>query len=333
MAAARYKVIKSSPVLKFTSEKKVMAPPKTRQMSAENVTERGDVQTGDEKEELQEQSFEILRLKLEMKRMEMEREIQLAKMEADKEKEMQFAKMEAERERERVQRKHERVMYQLRLQERGTEGEMLNQHVFSEFSAKLKRFSKFQKGDDIEAFLSSFERTCVELEISEKSKMAYIKQLISGELNQVYADMRDEEITNCQLFKERVKITFSITPEQSRRNFREIKRKIGETYTQLGARLDKVLDRWVEGSQVTTFRQLKQLIALEQFHKLVPIQMRWYIRDIDNVARIATILDELEGDFEMGNMNIQYKKHYREKAGNFIIKNSMGEIVTLIERK
>lgn len=40
---------------------------------------------------------------------------------------------------------------------------------------------------------------------------------------------------------------------KAEKTFRDIKRKPGETYSQLGCHLDRALSRWVEGSKVDMF--------------------------------------------------------------------------------
>lgn len=116
---------------------------------------------------------------------------------------------------------------------------------------------------------------------------------ICGGLSEVYWEMRVGETSNYELFKDRVKIKYGLAAEQSRKTFREIKHKAGETFAQLGCRLDRELDRWVEGSKVKTFPELKQLISLEQFYNLIPSQVRWILRDkkLKTVEEAATIPD------------------------------------------
>uniref|UniRef100_A0A803TYJ0 CCHC-type domain-containing protein n=1 Tax=Anolis carolinensis TaxID=28377 RepID=A0A803TYJ0_ANOCA len=285
-----------------------MAPPKTKKVVPEGELEEERMEEREERQEQETTSVELERLRLQIELKKLETQERLARLAAE----------EKEKDRE-----HERVMVQLRIQDRDRDSVNTSVHGYNEFSANVKRFTKYQKGDDIEAFLLSFERACMELEIPEENKMSYLKTLISGELTQVFADMRDDEVMDYRLFKERVKIRFGITPEQSRRNFREIKRKPGETYVQLGARLDKALDQWIEGSKAKTFQQLRQLIALEQFYKMVPMEMRWYIKDkkIESVAQVSVVLDELETDYQMRNMNVSYKRTYEEKRENYRNKN------------
>uniref|UniRef100_A0ACB8ER21 Uncharacterized protein n=1 Tax=Sphaerodactylus townsendi TaxID=933632 RepID=A0ACB8ER21_9SAUR len=86
-------------------------------------------------------------------------------------------------------------------------------------SGGSKFFPKYQKGDNVEAYLASFERTCQDLAVSEERKMANLCPLLCGVLSEVYADLRDQEIADYGLFKERVKLRFGLTPEKKQKSF------------------------------------------------------------------------------------------------------------------
>ena len=53
-------------------------------------------------------------------------------------------------------------------------------------SANVKRFPKYVKGDDVQAFLFSYERTCKDLNIPEENWMLYLCPQICGTLSEIY---------------------------------------------------------------------------------------------------------------------------------------------------
>lgn len=70
--------------------------------------------------------------------------------------------------------------------------------------------------------------------------MIYLCSQISGGLSELYSEMRVEAAKGYQLFKERVKEKFRLTPEHSRREFRKLGKTVEETFSQLGCRLDRL---------------------------------------------------------------------------------------------
>nr|XP_034956131.1 uncharacterized protein LOC118076980 [Zootoca vivipara] len=128
--------------------------------------------------------------------------------------------------------------------------------------------------------------------------MMYLRPQICGILSEIYSDLRDTELSSYEIFKQRVRVRCGLTADQSRKAFRELKRGPKETFSQLASKLDRLLDRWIQGSGVTSFQELKQLICVEQFYKHVPMNLRWFIKDkrLMDVAKMALILDEIEGD-------------------------------------
>ncbi|XP_060126466.1 uncharacterized protein LOC132591526 [Zootoca vivipara] len=281
---------------------------------------------------------EVMKLRIEMARIESERE--KARIEAESEREK--ARIEAEREKmaseERMQ--SERIRAQLeqdrmRLEEIRLRSELTQSPVNNDSIAiNLKRFPKFGKDDNVESFLFTFERVCVEFQIPEENWMLYLRPQICGILSEIYADLREEELSSYQVFKQRVRVRCGLTAEQSRKAFREAKKEHKETYAQLASRLDKLLDRWIQGSGVKDFDELKQLICLEQFFKQIPSNLRWFLRDkkLKTVAQVAEVLDELQGDFN----EIAFPKHsqkgnpwrnreIKDRQENFPVRESVSD--------
>lgn len=59
--------------------------------------------------------------------------------------------------------------------------------------------------------------------------MLHLRPQICGILSEIYSDLREDETSDSLTFKERVKVRFGLSAEQSQKAFREIQRKPGET--------------------------------------------------------------------------------------------------------
>lgn len=72
--------------------------------------------------------------------------------------------------------------------------------------------------------------------------MLYLYPQFCSCWNEIFSGRADNEISDYLLFKEEVKTHFGLTAEQSRKAFREITRKLSETYSQVDCYQDKALN-------------------------------------------------------------------------------------------
>uniref|UniRef100_A0A803TGK0 Gypsy retrotransposon integrase-like protein 1 n=1 Tax=Anolis carolinensis TaxID=28377 RepID=A0A803TGK0_ANOCA len=159
----------------------------------------------------------------------------------------------------------------------------------------LKRFPRYNKEDDIEKFLISFERCCKDFEVSEDKWMLYLRPQISGKLLEIYSDMAEDTHRDYKIFKLQVQQKFQLTPEFYRLKFRTLKRDRHQSFAQVASKQAQYFDSWVRTSEVDSFLQLKELLKLEQLFHLVPSEYRWLIQDRNpkTANEAAVMIDQL----------------------------------------
>ncbi|XP_078246503.1 uncharacterized protein LOC144588161 [Pogona vitticeps] len=204
--------------------------------------------------------------RLERERMEMERELQREKMA------FELKKLE--------------LMNQNNNNNRDSEGGQLSK-------ADLKKFPVYHKGDCPEVFFSLVERAFVDFSVRETEKMTIMRSLISGSLAEVYAEMPEELMKDFAEFKKLVFVRHGINAEQLRQRFRSLTKKPEQTFTQVGAQLVRLLEKWLSQEGTETYEQLKDLIALEQFYSVLHGELKFQVRERKpkSVAAAAEIAD------------------------------------------
>ncbi|XP_078237133.1 uncharacterized protein LOC144584609 [Pogona vitticeps] len=211
--------------------------------------------------------------------------------------ELRMRQFELERERmEREERlERERMAFELRKLElvnknnnnnRDSEGGQLSK-------ADLKKFPVYHKGDCPEVFFSLVERAFVDFSVRETEKMTIMRSLISGSLAEVYAEMPEELMKDFAEFKKLVFARHGINAEQLRQRFRSLTKKPEQTFTQVGAQLVRLLEKWLSQEGTETYEQLKDLIALEQFYSVLHGELKFQVRERKpkSVAAAAEIAD------------------------------------------
>ncbi|XP_078239566.1 uncharacterized protein LOC144585994 [Pogona vitticeps] len=203
--------------------------------------------------------------------------------EREREKQRQF---ELERERMAFELRKLEMMNQNNNNNRDSEGGQLSK-------ADLKKFPVYHKGDCPEVFFSLVERAFVDFSVRETEKMTIMRSLISGSLAEVYAEMPEELMKDFAEFKKLVFARHGINAEQLRQRFRSLTKKPEQTFTQVGAQLVRLLEKWLLQEGTETYEQLKDLIALEQFYSVLQGELKFQVRERKpkSVAAAAEIAD------------------------------------------
>uniref|UniRef100_A0ABM5GF55 ribonuclease H n=1 Tax=Pogona vitticeps TaxID=103695 RepID=A0ABM5GF55_9SAUR len=270
-----------------------MSEVKDPQIDQGSEDEFGSVQgdsTGEQNPELRKM---LIAQQHELRMREIEREEKQRQLE--KEERLERERMEMEREREKIALEKERMAFELRKLEmmnqnnnnnRDSEGGQLSK-------ADLKKFPVYHKGDCPEVFFSLVERAFVDFSVRETEKMTIMRSLISGSLAEVYAEMPEELMKDFAEFKKLVFARHGINAEQLRQRFRSLTKKPEQTFTQVGAQLVRLLEKWLSQEGTETYEQLKDLIALEQFYSVLHGELKFQVRERKprSVAAAAEIAD------------------------------------------
>uniref|UniRef100_A0ABM5GM15 SCAN box domain-containing protein n=1 Tax=Pogona vitticeps TaxID=103695 RepID=A0ABM5GM15_9SAUR len=276
--------------------------PQVDQGSEEEFGSVQDESTGEQNPELRKM---LLAQQHELRVREMEERLERERM-AEREKQRQF-----ELEREKVALEKERMAFEREEKQRQLEVEkmafelrkleMMNQNnnnnrdseVGQLSKTDLKKFPVYNKGDCPEVFFSLVERAFVDFSVRETEKMTIMRSLISGSLAEVYAEMPVELLKDFAEFKKLVFARHGITAEQLRQKFRSLTKKPEQTFTQVGAQLVRLLEKWLSQEGTETFQQLKDLIALEQFYSVLHGELKFHVRERKpkSVAEAAEIAD------------------------------------------
>ncbi|XP_062837449.1 uncharacterized protein LOC134299230 [Anolis carolinensis] len=199
----------------------------------------------------------------EEKRWEQEKELKIMQLEKDKE--IELRRLELEKEKLALSQPH-----------------IINQEGNGRTEASdllLKRFPKFNKDDDVEKFLISFERCCRDFEIDEGKWMLYLRPQICGKLLEIYGDVPEESHRDYNFFKKQIQQKLQLTPEFYRLKFRSLRKEKAQSFSEVASKQAQLFDSWLRTSEVETFQQLRELIKLEQLFQLVPSDYRWLVQD------------------------------------------------------
>ena len=156
------------------------------------------------------------------------------------------------------------------------------------------KLTKLSPTDDIEAYLTTFERLMRAYDIPEVRWALKLAPQLTGKAQQAYAAMEHDRATDYAAMKAAILHRYEITEETYRQRFRTAKRKEGEMQTELVIRLKDAARNWMK--KCTTREELFDAVVLEQFvNTLEPAARVWVKeRKPDTSADAARLADDYE---------------------------------------
>ena len=128
-----------------------------------------------------------------------------------------------------------------------------------EGEAKLVKLSE---QDDIEAYLTTFERVMRAYEIKEEQWAVKLAPYLTSKAQLAYAAMKAEDTDSYTCLKEAILRHYDISEETYSRRFREAVKKEEETVSELTVRLTDLLQKWTKGCK--TVEDVRDMVVKEQ---------------------------------------------------------------------
>ena len=165
-----------------------------------------------------------------------------------------------------------------------------NVNVIQAVKLKMPYFD--ERHDDLDTYLTCFERIARVQKWEEDTWGIRLGTLLRRKALEVYNGLVDEEATSYEALTNALRAHFHLTPERYREKLRNSKRLEGKTFQQFVVRLETFLKRWLTLSEKKeTFEDLKDLILREQLMSVVPADLATFIRERDPATvRDAAVL-------------------------------------------
>ena len=139
------------------------------------------------------------------------------------------------------------------------------------------KLTKLADGDDIEAFLTVFERVMAAQEISEERWPFMLAPQLTGKAQQAYAAMSAASAADYRDLKEAILLRYDINGETYRQRFRQARQRQGETPRELATRLQDMAKKWLK--DCGTVEAILEAVVLEQLLETLPAEIRVWVRE------------------------------------------------------
>ncbi|KAJ8332462.1 hypothetical protein SKAU_G00426350 [Synaphobranchus kaupii] len=249
----------------LAEEHEVMVPDNTKKPALIKLLmaelELEDIWAGEEKREAREAE-------------QAEREAEQAEREAERSSRIQLAKLEVER-------------------AKAVHGPALT----SRFDVSQARhfMPKFRE-EDADTFFEAFEIVAREMEWPDAKWALLVQSSLAGKAQVAFAALDPRVGLNYEELKKAVLAAYGGVPESYRQRFRNLKRRNGESYLDVGRRLSIAFDRWLAAGKVFDYSELRELMLVEQFKNSVPREVEVYLseRQVNKLVEASQMADAFE---------------------------------------
>ncbi|XP_076060345.1 uncharacterized protein LOC143036674 [Oratosquilla oratoria] len=150
----------------------------------------------------------------------------------------------------------------------------------------------FLEGDP-EEFFEQFESLATTLSLPKPYWCVLVQTALVGKARSSYLSLSSEDQSQYSVVKDTVLKAYLCTPEFYRQKFRNCFRGNHQSYLEYGNSVNRLFNRWLSASGIETYEELKELIALEQYVKGIPPDVRTYLleKEVSRIDRAATLAE------------------------------------------
>ena len=208
----------------------------------------------------------------EQERRQREEERRRAEEEGRRQREEERRRIEVA-ERERM----EAVFAEERREQRRILETILEAQAPSQQRKETAKLTKLTESEDIEAYLTTFERMMSAHEV-DKEKWAFkLAPNLSGKAQLAYAAMDSDDAKDYEQVKETILLRYNINTETYRQRFRTTKKQEDWSYRDLIVRLQDLSRKWTKDK--TSAEEIVDLMVTEQFLTTLPQELRVWVTD------------------------------------------------------
>lgn len=135
--------------------------------------------------------------------------------------------------------------------------------------------TKLSDKDDIEAYLTTFERMMTVYGVEERRWAIKLAPQLTGRAQEAYAAMSSAAAGDYKQVKKAILRCYDISEETYRQRFRSMRKKDGEAYVELATRLKNLATKWLVGCDTVT--AVIEKLVVEQLLDTLPGDLRIWL--------------------------------------------------------
>ena len=197
----------------------------------------------------------------------------------------------------------------------------------ADLGVDLLKLTKLTLSDDIEVFMTTFERSMEAHKIARGKWPMLLAPQLTGKAQQAYAALSSEDSKEFIKVKEAIFKRYDINEETYRQRFRTAKVKEGESLSEVVTRLKDMAAKWLK--EHDTREKVIDVLVLEQFVTMLPEEVRVWVKE--HKPESSVIVGRLAEDYQQARKTaeedpIRIKEKYPEGGKRCLICHRIGHI-------
>ena len=157
------------------------------------------------------------------------------------------------------------------------------------------KLTKLTEQDDIEAFLTTFERMMGVFGIEKKRWAFKLAPQLTGKAQKAFAAMEEGEASDYDQLKKAILKRYNISGETYRQRLRTTVRKSDESNREMATRVMELVQKWM--AECTTVQEVLEMVGTEQLLNSMGEDVRVWVRERN--PKTCAGAGELVDDYEL----------------------------------
>ena len=234
---------------------------------------------------------EKLRLEMEEREKEKQREIEREKIENEK------LRLEAE---ERIEIEKEKLQFELKMKELELEGKSkskplpLDSGKSFDVTKHIRLVPPFQE-KEVDKYFLHFEKVAENLKWPREHWTLLLQSVVIGKAREIYTQLSLEQSSDYDKVKELILKAYELVPEAYRQKFRDCRKEPNQTHVEFARTKEQLFDRWCSSKKVGSDRaKLRQLMLVEEFKWCINSDVRAFLneKEVENLDVAARLADD-----------------------------------------
>ena len=142
---------------------------------------------------------------------------------------------------------------------------------------RTPKLTKLSDQDDVEAYLTTFERIMVVFEVDRARWAHMLAPQLTGKAQKAFAAIDDALAGDYDVLKAAILKRYNITAETHRQRLRTVAQNADKCYRELVTRVMELTHMWTK--EATTAQEVREFVAIEQLVNSMPEDVRWRVQE------------------------------------------------------
>ena len=188
------------------------------------------------------------------------------------------------------------------------------------YSSLILRFD----ANNVEVFFTQFEKQVQGLGLAKEKWAFLLRSALIGKALEAICTLSVEQGSDYEFLKKTVLAAYQLVPEAYRQKFRGCKKQESQTYVEFARKKELLFDKWCHSKEVSDFKDLRQLMLVEEFQRCVGEDVKTYLtgQKVNDLTTAAVTADE----YALLHKPKQFKsdKKFHKQSSNIPNQNSFG---------